>query len=492
MAALRLILGFREFNSALDLVSEHNALLQSRGSVCWGWWRKNHEPEQVEALSELANSVPVEVRLVNREARRLFRGEICKVVVGSAQIDPGSVPEYYRHNIDYVAAWFMLAAPIVELPYDGELASQLGGQTFILYKQSDEGTLTPDKATIPAILVETEPTISPVIVHLSDIHFGPGDHNFLFPHESVTIGGPRFDLASVLRDDLRRALGDEAVGVLVMSGDITSKAYWEPAFRDKMVAAMHTITDYLGVSKDRVILGPGNHDFQRPSPEQRSNAETVSVDNAVNYMHEEHFRTFRNEFLGRNRRDPLSGCFTYPCGEFELRVGFLNSANLAATKFSEYGYVGSGPLEDVLRMMCRKEGPSLKILVLHHHLVPISPVQLPGQNGVSLTIDASEILLRAQQAGVQIVLHGHQHIPKVIKLSQAYNGTHGLQGLVGEDMFILSSGSAGSRELAPGMTNTYTLARVTTTGVAVSVRKINNANENLGTLFEAHLPIKPR
>jgi 3',5'-cyclic AMP phosphodiesterase CpdA len=172
-------------------------------------------------------------------------------------------------------------------------------------------------------------------------------------------------------------------------------------------------------------------------------------------MHEEHFRTFRSEFLKRDRREPLSSCSTFPCGEFELRIGYLNSVNLAATSFTEYGYVGSGPLDDVLTAMAGGATPAIRILVLHHHLVPVGPVQLPGENGVSLTIDADEILRRAQEAGVQLFLHGHQHFPKIFKFAQGYPSGSDLRGLDGQDVYIVAGGSAGSSTLPSGLTNIY-------------------------------------
>jgi hypothetical protein len=45
--------------------------------------------------------------------------------------------------------------------------------------------------------------------------------------------------------------------------------------------------------------------------------------------------------------------------------------------------------------------------------LPVAPVEAPNKRGVTLIPDAAEILGEAQRAGVNLILHGHQHKPKL-------------------------------------------------------------------------------
>jgi 3',5'-cyclic AMP phosphodiesterase CpdA len=65
----------------------------------------------------------------------------------------------------------------------------------------------------------------------------------------------------------------------------------------------------------------------------------------------------------------------------------------------------------------------LKIFVVHHHLIP-----LPGTGRErNIVFDAGDVLERLINAGVDLVLSGHKHVPHSWRL---------------EDMLILNSGTA--------------------------------------------------
>jgi 3',5'-cyclic AMP phosphodiesterase CpdA len=58
----------------------------------------------------------------------------------------------------------------------------------------------------------------------------------------------------------------------------------------------------------------------------------------------------------------------------------------------------------------------LKVFVLHHHLLPI-----PGTGRERSTVmDAGDLLEELIQAGVNIVLSGHKHVPYVWRLEDLY------------------------------------------------------------------------
>jgi transketolase C-terminal domain/subunit len=101
-----------------------------------------------------------------------------------------------------------------------------------------------------------------------------------------------------------------------------------------------------------------------------------------------------------------------------------------------------------------------KILVMHQHVLPVANVEIPKESGVSLTLDAADILTKAQQAGVKHVLRGHQHIPKVMRYSSLFRVGDHMSDLDGHDVCIVASGSTEASRIDAGGENTYSLVSV--------------------------------
>jgi hypothetical protein len=95
----------------------------------------------------------------------------------------------------------------------------------------------------------------------------------------------------------------------------------------------------------------------------------------------------------------------------------VNSSRLESRHFAGYGFVSRTQMLDAFKAMGwqaePEKGPKLRILVLHHHVVPVIPIEEisdPDQR-YSLTLDAAELLLTALEYGVDLVVHGHMHQP---------------------------------------------------------------------------------
>lgn len=483
MASYRLILRFGEFNPAVDTIKAHNEVIAEHGYVLWGWWRKFYEPDRSDDIVKLANSVPFLAYLLDRRSHRLFSMEISGIITDRNAVELRHIPEYYREDISRIDVWFRINTVISKIDYDPTLASKTGEPTFMLVDE----TTTPIRSGSQTRVSQGH--VPSVAIHVSDLHFGD-EHAFRFDGTPTKQGGPDVDLARAIVDDVNRLPISGKVGVLIVSGDLTTKARWDADFMDRVVAAMEVLRTGLGVPKDRVLVIPGNHDFSRPALDSKLEPEKAAQRSAVRYDHEDKFRIFLNQWLDRKVSLPLSRCVHFPCDGFDLCVGALNSSGLTATEFTEYGYIGDA-LEEVLREM-EISGPSIKILVLHHHLIPIAYVEIPSKRGVSLTLDASKVLELAQKSGVQLVLHGHQHIPKVVRTAQAYFANGGWRGLDDEDVFILSSGSAGSTRIDAGLVNTYSVLEFGQEATRVTYRKLDPMGRELGDLIAVPLPVVPR
>lgn len=80
MAPPRLILRFRELTPAVDTIRAHLEVIEKHGSVWWGWWKKETEPDHAADIRNLAQTVdndhPVEVDLIDTSAERLHLAQV--------------------------------------------------------------------------------------------------------------------------------------------------------------------------------------------------------------------------------------------------------------------------------------------------------------------------------------------------------------------------------------------------------------------------------
>ena len=102
--------------------------------------------------------------------------------------------------------------------------------------------------------------------------------------------------------------------------------------------------------------------------------------------------------------------------------------------------------------------------------LPVAPVEAPNKRGVTLIPDAAEILGEAQRAGVNLILHGHQHKPKLsLYQDLPLNG-----GQLFDAMYVVANGSAGARQtrLPTGERNTYCLFELGQAGIGSWMREL--------------------
>ena len=175
----------------------------------------------------------------------------------------------------------------------------------------------------------------------------------------------------------------------------------------------------------------------------------------------------------------------------DLLICVLNSCTILATEWTEYGFVGNSGLDAIGKL--REEliqRPTFKLIALHHHLLPVIGVEAPNNKGVTLTLDASDLLDAAQRAGVHIALHGHQHMPRLARY-QTIPLLGG--GSSTQPLNVVSNGSTGVvRPRLPGSErNTYCVFRFDENDVHLWMREIRPDGKEGANLFEGHLDICP-
>jgi 3',5'-cyclic-AMP phosphodiesterase len=163
-------------------------------------------------------------------------------------------------------------------------------------------------------------------------------------------------------------LNELAPDVVICSGDLTNEGYRQEyknwvAYADRITAPMYTV--------------PGNHDARN-----------------VGYLHFEELVGPRH-WAQDVKRVRLVGVDS---SEPDINEGQVGR--------ERYAWIRE-----------RFDVPAdLKVFVLHHHLLPI-----PGTGRERSTVmDAGDLLEELVQAGVNVVLSGHKHVPYVWRLEDLY------------------------------------------------------------------------
>jgi 3',5'-cyclic AMP phosphodiesterase CpdA len=481
MAAPAIVLRFRDTTPGIDTIVEHRALLAKHGAVGWGWWKKTFEEGQEDAIAQLlAASDEFEVALVDRSTERAFRCTCIGFSVPS-NTDAASVPEYYRHHIDMTAGVFIFKK-IDDTAFDPEMGDAIGDQTFLWAGSKADSDFGHIASTATA-------SGRSCVLHISDLHFG-SDYGFRLQNEDVALGDARKTLTECITGDLDRLGLREEIAAVIVTGDFMTHGKFTDEIRTAAIAEFDALRVALNLARDQIIPVPGNHDVVRYPEGVKIDVRENAVEVQARYDHETPFRTFVDELIGRDWKASLNYVRRVELGDTDLDVCVLNSCTIVATEWTEYGYVGRSGIDAISELAQQPiERPTFRFLALHHHLLPVASVEALNKKGISMTLDASDILSAGQMACAHVALHGHQHKAKVAM----YQGL----GLNGEQtdgpIYVVANGSASAKNsrLPAGQNNTYALLRLHADGIDLWIRELR-LNGQIGLeAFRGVLPLPP-
>lgn len=510
-------LRFRDFG--VKTVDEHNAIAHEKGSVWWGWWNKPEERPPRDLLesfvARISEEEGVEVFLVDSGTSRLYSTRLVEIAVtglGEETITPEEsdlIPDYYRERPWKV--WFRIKAiqeedvarirafsyqelpgdALVEDPnadaYDGKrvhsLQEMLDRRHRTMYflrprregdREAEVQLVAPDHPEPFATIARSVP--SSYVLVLSDLHFSEANHEFALVGE---VGNP--DLFTILDSEIRTQLGGKPAAVL-LAGDLT----WEGSQNEFEIARtlVSTLQSVWDLHWSQVLAIPGNHDITwlsnggqagQPSGAQAEANYRAFVSQAFKFPSPDH--------LCMGRRLLLDNFVP-------VDLVAVNSCRLESEEYRGYGYVGADQLRYAFEQMGWTPGPDpgprFRVLALHHHVVPVTPVEKLGAENYSLTLDAGQLLFMALEYGVDIIVHGHQHQPFAGGISRMVAGgpftptrllpIHGV-GSVGVERSHL--GTIGR--------NAYSILRFEPDGVSVTVRA---RSEQVGHGFDDYWDYK--
>lgn len=308
---------------------------------------------------------------------------------------------------------------------------------------------------------------TPVILHLSDIHFGSKDkdgkpinmHRFYDGEYEKSLSN---HLISEFKSRKAHFVHNQNRLHLIVSGDLTYTA--EEAEFKLVSAFLKEVCSGLGIPKKRVILVPGNHDVHWPSTEIDSSRR---FDNYLSFL-----RSFYGKALFRERYPLVKWNFAIDTPRPEpsdlIAISSINGMTIIGlnscvyeTNQNHYGYVGGRQLDKVDQKLDEIGGHAgdLRIAVLHHHLHPFpEPVsKLDGQEvwiDMSTIRDAGLVERRLERLGFDLVLHGHKHKPQLRETLVHDNDVLTKQG---SRLIVCGAGSTGvnGKELEHNQSNHY-------------------------------------
>lgn len=427
----RLLLRFG--NQLADTVPEHRAVIDESGQVWWGWWAKAWEriptPEEWTQIEQHVVA-GAEIGLFDRRSLRYYIATCSDMHratdddgrVGSP--DPSCTPQYYAD--DYFPVWFNVSAitSIDEVQFRSD---------FGFVPMADDQTLFWEDPSSPPEqdTVEVVRTAGRSILHISDLHFGD---DFGFPGEDDT---GREVLEATLGTYLRDSRSD--IGAVVVSGDLITRGV-ERFFRDAG-DFLERLLAHLGLDRSHLVVVPGNHDLWL------EDAANFTYSHA--YKHELGYRSWYDSFFAQGGANlKLERIKLLECPG-DLNLGFLqvNSARLRERETMEFGFVGSHRYMGLLRVLDEIDRKNFfRFFVMHHHLIPV-----PGTEGfgsgrpVSVTVDAGRIIEDLQRFNVDVVLHGHQHLPFLGAVARRSLGDFGSPDSHMSPLYVLGAGSLSAK-----------------------------------------------
>lgn len=406
----------------LSTVDAHRWVIENQGGhVWWGWWKKDNEDPALELLRKLqsevkSRSTSLRIGLLNRKGGDSYFVASCEEVrytqdgTPMSSPNPDLTPRYYRDSA--FPAWFKIRHidKITVKEFTDEFVA-VPSIDPTLYEVQWPVDGDPEQALVlPSETWSMEPikTYGETILHVSDLHFGE-DHGFPLEPPSAGYEFQGRPLWKVISTRIRMDLALQ-IGVVVISGDLITKGVGT-SYSD-VSDFIHKLLQELGLERRHCIIVPGNHDMW-----------TLDVDRPTRqYKHERPYRDFVEGFFHEEFRS-LERVRRYRTPEGRDLVFIeLNSARLRNDKLKEYGFVARHRYDQLLDYVCRtlqrEGGLPIIFVVLHHHIMPVNAVDIPDEKRpVSLCLDAGELMDEFQRHGVHFVLHGHQHVPFVGKVT---------------------------------------------------------------------------
>jgi tetratricopeptide (TPR) repeat protein len=265
----------------------------------------------------------------------------------------------------------------------------------------------------------------PLIIHLSDLHFGSRDGGKTEMHRFYE-GTNSQPLSRQIVEDLG-SVADYASQRhrfhLIVSGDLTYTGI--QAEFDQALTSLVAICEELSVAKERVHFVPGNHDVDW----KQSIADPAKrLNNYIAFL----IRFYGDDLFQQRFPKvewPLTITKPPPRPDDLISFSVDENAGLVVVGMNScvfeneqhhYGFIGENQLR-LVKSQLQKAGPPrewVRIAVIHHHLHPFPELLTPRAAAdvwldLSTLRDSGLVERYLERLGFDMVLHGHKHKPSI-------------------------------------------------------------------------------
>lgn len=338
---------------------------------------------------------------------------------------------------------------------------------------------TVEQAEITELVPETSVSLDgrkrPVILHLSDIHFG----------RKVGKDGEVKDMHRFRDGEYSRKLSQHIINeftaknahfthspeklYLLVSGDITYTAQTDEFELAKEFLV--EVCDGLKIGRERVCIVPGNHDVSwKDSESNKAHRFDNYIGFLLSFYGEERLRARHPKFdwdlnFYSKRPDPWKLLNIYHDPEASLTIIGLNSC-VYETHQDHYGFIGGRQMRAIEDLLEDHEtsGDAIRVALFHHHLHPFPElVELDGNTDpwvdISIIRDSGIIERQLERLKFDLILHGHKHKPQLRETT-----IRNLDGSNSDSkkLIVCGAGSVGvnSAELEHNISNQYQVVEV--------------------------------
>lgn len=518
-----LILRFRDLGND-NTIEEHCKIIQDNenGYVWWGWWSKPGEriPRDLflELFFEGGQSKELILFLFDSGNKKLYKATCIDVDYSirdeKKKAMDENVPEYYKNN-QYLC-WFKFSKIEECNAGDIRMYSYVNVREFFLENYNDGYDMFDNKIVfgmdelffqqrtmwfVSAFQDEdktNEITIySPsqfvpmnyekefsrmnenTLLWISDLHFSV---------ESTGNSYHQYDTSGIdhrtLKDVLAKALEKHEMipGGVIVSGDLVYKANVEEF--EKAKEFLKDLASIYGLESNDFAISPGNHDFGFKK-------EVDDID--INYLQEQYSEAYRDFYKDFFKCDPSKHFSSirrlYTRNMRAIEIINVNSVALQQVKISAdisvdkqehsfvgLGYVGQEQLDELEMELKQTKGANVvRILVMHHHLLPVMYSENPQiDKTYSMLLDAGRVQKFIFDNNINLVLHGHTH-----------KGSYKIIGNVDtnnqrKDCHVVGLGSAGvvDEELSEDATRMYATIVFEKEKIIIEKRKMDRYEED--------------
>lgn len=284
-----------------------------------------------------------------------------------------------------------------------------------------------------------------LILHLSDLQFGENNRFGINRYENDDSYIHLYDKLVEDIELITRQAGKN-IDLIIHSGDLAERSLPDEyghslSFFSKLAAA-------INIDRNKIVIVPGNHDINWTLIQhERQKAEMEKRTYVAPYIEKFYYlNNFYKDFYGDyNLNNQLYKIFKYD--DLKLLIIALTSCysecDLDGTHTGDFG-----PTQLNDAFLCAKELDQnrdyLWIVVLHHGL---ETTALAPEEALA---HPDELISICRDYGVEIILHGHQHIAKTY-----------IKGDTGFPVYIFSSGSAGlDTKSLPDVLNHYSILSI--------------------------------